>query len=101
MMQKQRAIPGPMPQLLETFEPPTFDESFMQQSFVARAELDTYEKTKKANCDVPNEELDREIPFDRGQRWSVRKLMCHHFTNLEYHNAQVCYIHTLYGDKSM
>ncbi len=63
-----------MPQLLETFEPPTFDESFIEQPFAARAELDRYEKTKEANCDVPSKEPDREIPFDRGQMWSVRNI---------------------------
>lgn len=112
MMQELGVIPAHMPHILETFEPPTFDESFMQQFFAACAELDTFEKaeeairvhtqrTIEAIREVQDEELDREIPFYGGQMWTVKKLMCHHFTNLEYHTGQVCYIQTLYGDKSM
>ncbi len=112
MMQELGVIGEHMPHLIETLEVPTFDEAFMQAYYAACAKLDTYEKaeeairvhtlrTVEAIRAVPDEKLSVEIPFFGGQMWTVAKIMGHHASNTEYHTGQVCYIQTLYGDKSM
>ncbi len=109
-MQELGVIPAHFPHLLRTLETPVFDEGFMTKYEADRALLDTYGKAEEAirtNTQalidavraVPDEDLEKEIPFFGGQMWSIPKLMLHHLTNLEYHTGQVYYIAMLYAEK--
>jgi hypothetical protein len=52
---------------------------------------------------LPEEKLDETIamPIGRSKEWSVPDVLLLHYWNATYHVGQICYIQTLYGDKSM
>lgn len=77
----------------------------------ALTSLDLAEKTARENLStliefinaLPEEKLSQTItmPFGRSTEWSVPDVLLLHYWNATYHGGQICYIQTLYGDKSM
>jgi hypothetical protein len=101
--------------VLQTREAPPFDEAARERFARLKADHDTLEKALKlldngtealvaAIEAFPEEDLDAMItlPFGpEGMTMSFAELMLMSYWNVVYHQGQINYIQTLYGDKEM
>jgi hypothetical protein len=89
-------------------------EEIMAEFMAAKAALTTLEDCERVAAEnlakfeayvrsLPAERMDDtiEMPFGRTKTWSVADVLLIHHWNTVYHGGQICYIQTLYGDKSM
>jgi len=101
-----------IPSILESRQPPKFDEESMAKFKAAKAELDSLEKASEAlNAStaataaairaMPDEALEETMPFFGPEPWTLLQIMGMHKWNMDYHCGQICYIQTLLGDKEM
>lgn len=105
-------LPGYLPHILETFEPPAFDDASMTKyraAVAAVTSLDYAEKILRENTAhaiaaikaVPDSKLESDMPFFGPDPWKVHSVMNSHAWNMHYHTGQICFIQTLLGDHDM
>jgi hypothetical protein len=105
------AINGAMPRILESRHFPDIPSGWMDGF---RAEHDTPEKALRLLKDgsdalvaavraFPATALDDSIrvPFRGGMDKTYAELMMIPYWNMTYHQGQICYVQTLYGDREM
>ncbi|QYK52310.1 MAG: hypothetical protein KF824_08575 [Fimbriimonadaceae bacterium] len=100
-----------MVDVLKNWKMPEFTPEMMKEYEKSKAALSLDEavamlkEKTSALCDViravPDEELVGTMQFWGPEPWSKVGVMNYHNWNMTYHNGQLNYIQTLYGDKSM
>lgn len=80
-----------------------FEESLTTVEACEAACMKSVESYLKVVKDFPDEKLDDKftLPFDGGQEITMRENMDYPRWNFTYHQGQIAYIQTLYGDAKM
>ncbi|MBS1721142.1 MAG: hypothetical protein JST35_11910 [Armatimonadetes bacterium] len=113
MVQECGTLPRYLLGTLTTFEGiREMTEEIMNMYFADCAKLDTLEKAvaevrtqSEALASrieaLTDEEMARTVYLMRPDPRPIADIASYHLMNMEYHRGQICYIQTLYGDKSL